>query len=208
MKYNIMKKTKINDNAIEGAPGGRNGVLNYQTPYGTPFGPDTSQNPGAFVHSDLNKAVNQIGSNSNTVNPLAHADGSDYNKDLNKIFKKKETPTPDEVLTGMKYELQNMTKKDKALAKKKVLGNLKKNPKYYSELQHLNIDDKEMTKNMDINENKNLMNKKFNFAETKKILEQMAEEKTKRFWVDERIIEVMKDCQEKKDKRNAWRGNL
>lgn len=199
------KKIKIKENSFEGAFGGINGMLNYQAPYGTHYSPDNSQDPASFAHSDLNKAVNQIGRNSNTVNPPADATGKDFNKDLNQLYTKKETPTPDEVLTGMKYELQNMIKKDKSKAKQIVLNNLKKDPHYYGQLHMLNIDDQEMTKNMDINENKNLMNKNFNIGETKKLLEQMVAEKGKKYWVDERIVDVMKTIQSKKDERNAWR---
>ena len=42
----------IKENSFEGGVGGLNGTLNYQTGYGTPAGPDNSQNMSAFSTSN------------------------------------------------------------------------------------------------------------------------------------------------------------
>jgi len=65
-------------------------------------------------------------------------------KQVDKIFTKKITPTPDSILTALQYELSNMTKKDKLIAKQLVLKNMRKDPLFYDRLQHLNISDKDM----------------------------------------------------------------
>ena len=43
-----MRKYPVKENAIDGAPGGASGTISYQAPYGTPSGPDNSQNPGSI----------------------------------------------------------------------------------------------------------------------------------------------------------------
>ena len=47
-------------------------------------------------------------------------------------------------MSALQYELSNMVKKDKTIAKQTVLKNLKTDPHYYSRLNMLNIDDKKM----------------------------------------------------------------
>lgn len=49
--------------------------------------------------------------------------------------------TPDEVICGIDYEMKRMFHKNKSLAKTIVVGNLKKNPKFYSSLSMMNIKD-------------------------------------------------------------------
>lgn len=66
------------------------------------------------------------------------ADPAKFEKDVEEI---KTKVTPDEVITGIQYELKKMVYKRKDLAKILVVSNLKKDPKYYSKLHMLNIDD-------------------------------------------------------------------
>jgi len=90
----------------------------------------------------------------NTVSQDTNADVQksqkplDPNKELDpqvdKLFQKKQTPSPDEVMSALQYELNNMVKKDKFIAKQIVLKNMKSDPHYYSRLDMLNIDDKKM----------------------------------------------------------------
>ena len=47
-------------------------------------------------------------------------------------------------MSALQYELSNMTKKDKTIAKQQVLKNMKQDPHYYSRLNMLNIDDEKM----------------------------------------------------------------
>ena len=51
----LFRKTKLSDNSFEAAPGGRSGTLTYQTPYGTPKGGNTVQDPRHFASSDKPK---------------------------------------------------------------------------------------------------------------------------------------------------------
>lgn len=145
-----MSKQPIKENEFFPAPGGSNGTVNYQTGYGTPSSPDISQNPNHFEHSDNNKAVNQ---NSNVAQD---AQSGSMQAGVDALYAgKKETPTPDEVVTGIKYELGQQIKKDKRKAKETVLANLRKDPKFYSGLKMLGIDDKSMVDNMTENNEKN-----------------------------------------------------
>jgi hypothetical protein len=74
----------------------------------------------------------------------ANPNNREYDKDVDQIFKKKVTPTPDELMSALQYELNQMVKKDKYIAKATVLKNFKDDPKYYSRLNMLNIDDDKM----------------------------------------------------------------
>ena len=74
----------------------------------------------------------------------ANPDNREFDKDVDQMFKKKITPTPDELMSALQYELNQMVKKDKYVAKATVLKNLKEDPKYYSRLDMLNIDDDKM----------------------------------------------------------------
>ena len=145
-----MNKSQVKENEFSGAPGGTNGTDNYQTGYGTFGSPDVSQNPNLFANSNNNKAVNQ---NSNTVKDAPNKVSTD--QQVNALFSKKETPTPDEIVTGIKYELGQQIKKDKAMAKDTVLKNLRKDPKFYTGLKMMNITDKDMVDNMTENKNPN-----------------------------------------------------
>jgi hypothetical protein len=105
---------------------------------GTYSSPDVSQNPASFV-------PNIAGSQSNiTVKTPPDSDNKplvdpgQYDNDVEEI---KDKITPDEILTGLQYELKRMVFKRKDLAKVLVVNNLKKDPKYYSKLHMLNIDD-------------------------------------------------------------------
>ena len=91
----------------------------------------------------------------NTVSPAANYDVQKSQVPLNpeqeldpkvdQLFKgKKQTPSPDEIMSAVQYELANMVKKDKMIAKQTVLKNMKNDPHHYSNLQNLNIDDDKM----------------------------------------------------------------
>ena len=94
-----------------------------------------------------------------------------YDSQVDKIFSKKNTPSPDEIMTGLQYELSQMVKKDKAIAKQTVLKNLKTDPQYYSRLDMLNIDDDKMK----VDESINNFTK---FSNTKNVLDKMVSERT------------------------------
>ena len=71
-------------------------------------------------------------------------------------------------MSALQYELSQMVKKDKAIAKQTVLKNLKTDPHYYSRLNMLNIDDKKMK----VDES--------TFSKTKAVLDEMIAEKQKK----------------------------
>lgn len=164
-----MDKDQIQENSFEAAPGGKSGILNYQTGYGTPQGGDYIQDPAHFASSDktVSHFVPDTSKGSSPVNkplpkrpdvqkdtmtPPSQPDPNnkpldpdqDVDRQVDQLFQKKNTPSPDEILSGLQYELSQMIKKDKHVAKRIVLKNLRQDPQYYSRLNMLNIDDKKM----------------------------------------------------------------
>ena len=105
--------------------------------------------------------------NATADKPIDPTKGLD--KQVDKIFTKKITPTPDDILSALQWEMTQMVKKDKYIAKQIVLRNLKTDPKYYTRLNMLNIDDDKMK----VDENTT-------FSKTKAVLDQMiSDRKTK-----------------------------
>jgi len=100
---------------------------------------------------ELSYSPSVAGSATN-INPNIPSDSKEtapkYNKDLNPYTNKdaikdiKNKVTPDEVITGINAELRDMVFKRPDVAKSLVIKNLKKDPKYYSKLKFLNVDDK------------------------------------------------------------------
>lgn len=133
-------KMPVKENTFDMGIAGGTGAISTAPGWGTFASPEVSQNPANFATSDNNKA---LGSHSNTATGTP-ASGSALDIDVDQIYSKGITPSPDEVMTGLKYEMQNMIKKDKARAKEIVLGNLKQDPHYYGKLHMWNIDDKDM----------------------------------------------------------------
>lgn len=107
--------------------------------------------PGLRAGSDSPSLVNM----SPTANKVLVPDPESYVeepsdkditlKDINSI---KNKVTPDEVYIGMKAELKKQTFKRKDIARKEVIKNLKQDPKYYSKLNHLGIDDDKKNENV------------------------------------------------------------
>ena len=185
-----MSKKHLKENTFDGAPGGSGGISNYQAPYGTPGGGDISQDPGHFSASDKtvnhmdtnnsgstdysdkkvtsispNKATSEFDSFETDVSNKPMNPEDKINKDVDKIFKKKITPSPDDIMSALQYELGQMIKKDKTVAKQVVLKNLKKDPTFYRNLNMLNIDDEKMK----VDET--------TVSKTKQLLDQMIAEK-------------------------------
>ena len=113
--------------------GGGSGVDTFSSP-------DVSQTPKSFSY-----VPNIAGSQSNitAVPPEDYdnkpmVDPAQFDKEVEEI---KTKVTPDEVIAGIQYELKKMVYKRKDLAKILVVANLKRDPKYYSKLHMLNIDD-------------------------------------------------------------------
>lgn len=199
-----MSKPPVKENAFDAAPGGTAGAISYQAPYGTPAGPDNSQNPAAFDSSNRNKT---IGDKGNTTTKMGKP--GDMKRDLDTLYAKKDVPTPDEVITGIKYEMGQQIKKDKAEAKRIVLTNLKKDPHHYGGLKMLGITDKDMVDNMTEEKHPNDAPERTkvtpNIEETKKIFAEMAKGYDKKYVVNSQICDVMKEMWAAKNARSAWR---
>jgi len=189
---NLNKKSLV-ENGFEGGVSGASGVCNYAPTHGTFSSPDASQNDSQFSNSNNNKAVNQ---NSNTRKEGPELTGSISN-DINALYAKKDTPTPDDIVCGIKYELGKQLKKDKAEAKKEVLKNLRKDPHFYNELKMLNITDQDMVNNMTENKHPNDSPARTkivsNIDETKKIFAEMSKNKDNKYVVNSQICDVMKE---------------
>jgi len=199
-----MQKHSIKENEFFPAPAG-NGSINTQPGWGTFSSPDVSQNSPNFDHSANNKS---IGSNSNTRKDVPNA--KTMQQDLNAIYAKKDTPNPDEIVAGIKYEMSQQIKTDKQKAKQAVVANLKKDPHYYRNLKMLNINDDDMVKNMNENKHPNdgPLREKIttNSTETKKIFEDMTKQKDNRYVVNSKIVDVMKEMWDEKRKRSDWKN--
>lgn len=200
-----MNKYIVKENSFEAGAAGTAGINNYGPTYGTFASPNASQVPDKFDSSNRNKT---LGSNSNTAKNSPGQDPTD--KKVNAIYSKKDVPSPDEVVTGIKYEMGQQIKKDKYQAKQTVLDNLKKDPHYYGKLKMLNIDDKSMVDNMNEIKHPNDSPAKTkitpNIEETKKIFAEMSKGKDQKYVVNSQICDVMKEMWEAKKQRSNWKN--
>jgi len=204
--------SKIKENSFDGAPGGKDGTLNYQAGYGTPASPAIAQNAAQFTTSNANKAVNQMGNTSkNAPDPSAIEQG------LKDIYGKPNKPTVDEFKAGFDYEMGQMIKKSPREAKETILQNLRKDPQYYSKLKMLNIDDESMmdgvgndshtdkrgsmTENRHPNDKPAATKVTVKSEETKKIFAEMANANNNKFVVNSYIVDAMRETMEDKRKR-------
>jgi hypothetical protein len=199
-------KKNIRENEFSGAPGGSDGTTAYGPTYGTPAGPNQSQDPGHFQSSNKNKARNQSvqGIHSQSKQGVT-------GKELDQLYVNPRTaPTPDDIIAGMKYEMGQQIKKDKAEAKRSVITNLKKDPRFYRDLKQLNITDKDMVDNMTENRHPNDAPEKPkvtpNIEETKKIFAEMAQGYGKKYVVNSQICDVMREMWAAKNARSLWRN--
>jgi len=71
------------------------------------------------------------------ITPYSQENSWEYVKDVENMSDK---VTPDEVITGIDYEMKKLVLKDKEVAKQIVVKNLKKDPKYYSKLHMMDIE--------------------------------------------------------------------
>jgi hypothetical protein len=171
----------INENSFDGAPGGIGGTTNGQVSLGTHSSP---QSPQIQSHSTGGTA---------TVSTQLTNDSGSFNRDVNVLFSKKEKPTVDDVLVGIDYEMMKMQHKDKVLAKKIVVANLKKHgPKYYTKLNMLGIDDTADTAGSDPI-----------IAERVKLLNQMVQDKkNKRIpMVNQPLVDLLNNMSSDKSSR-------
>ena len=187
----MSKKRPIKENQFDMGIAGSAGAISYGPGWGTFASPNVSQDTSKFDKIG-SKA---LGSNSNTATGApATADALDA--EVDKMYAKSDTPSPDEVLTGLKYELQNMIKKDKSMAKQIVLNNLKQDPHYYGKLGMWNIDDKEMMKVEPIQKNSDDPMK-----ERIAVLDEMIAARIKKVEMSQEIKNALKETKDKRDLR-------
>jgi hypothetical protein len=173
--------SNLKENAFDAAPGGTSGIINYQAPVGTHSSPSNYQDSS----NNFNKYYdpNATGQPDTQIT----GDSGSFDGDVENLFVGKEKPTIDDVMAGLQYELQNMIKKDKRVAKERVIDNMKKHgPKYYTKLHMLNIDDTDMTPEMQ--ERVNVLNKMV--AEK--------QEKRKDLQLNDAIQDILREKREKK----------
>jgi hypothetical protein len=133
-----LKENEMGDRMMTGLPYSQGGGLGTPT-LDTISSPDISQNPEKFKYPQTAASASDI-----TVPPPEDYDNSpaksrqDYEKSVDSI---KYKVTPDEIIAGMQYCLKKMVFKRKDTAKQIVVACLKKDPKYFSKLKMLNIDD-------------------------------------------------------------------
>jgi uncharacterized protein YdcH (DUF465 family) len=197
-----MKKLNIKENEFSGAPGGHSGAINYSTGWGTHASPSNTQYPDRFYQSQgRNTAINQTGGPAGGKDPSMDMPQQDkLQKDVEQIFQKKDTPSPDEVASALQFEMGRMITKDKARAKSIVLNNLKEDPHFYSNLHMLNIDDKKMK----VDEIVRGANK----GEIAKIFQEIAEVRSQKYEVKPEIASVIRDMVAKKAERSFWKRGL
>lgn len=133
-----LQENEMGDRMMTGLPYSQGGGLG-STGLDTISSPDISQSPEKFKYPQTAASPNDI-----TTTPPDDYDNKsmqsrqDFESDVNAI---KNVVTPDEVLAGMQYELKKMVFKRKDTAKQLVVSNLKKDPKFYSKLHMMQVDE-------------------------------------------------------------------
>lgn len=192
-------KPPIKENSFDMGIAGGAGAVSTSPGWGTFASPAVSQTPGNFATSDNNKA---LGSHSNTATGTP-ASSSALDVDVTQIYNKSDTPSPDEVMQGLKYEMQNMIKKDKSRAKEIVLGNLKQDPHYYGKLHMWNIDDKDMMNIQPANQPKSdgpaITESEEQMNERIKLLDKMMEAKGKKAETPQSFKDALAETKAKRD---------
>jgi hypothetical protein len=215
MAKRIIRKKKIAENSFEAGVSGGLGSTNYQTSISTFDSPDVRQDPNHFASSDFNgsgslaqppERPDRQSSSGALISPGVASDKAKsetpldpkngYSKDVDDLFKKKVTPSPDEIMTGIQYELNKMVRKDKQIAKAEVIKNLKSDPTYYSRLGMLNIDPDKMK----VDEKTKVSENSTTVQKTKAVLDEMIDEKRKNSPIQssKEIDAIMKDLVSKR----------
>ncbi len=104
---------------------------------------DSPPNTPAQVQTNPNASANTGDLKVPTPGDLEPDPNASKQFDLEKEIQQiKYKVTPDEIKTGLDYELRRMQPmKRKDLAKQLVIQNLKKNPQFYSKLQMMQVDE-------------------------------------------------------------------
>jgi hypothetical protein len=135
---NLKELGDLGDRMMQGLPFGQGGAVSGTSNLDTFSSPDVTQDPSKFgtlsdksnlTAADTQAAVTPFG-------PFTGQNPWDYVRDVEQI---KYKVTPDEVITGMDYEMKKLVLKDRQVARTNVIKNLKKDPKYYSKLHMLGV---------------------------------------------------------------------
>ena len=175
-----IKENELGDRMMTGISH-TSGIVNPGV--GTPSSIEASQTPTSYYSTSPNKV------DSYTSDPGQPPTPPEDVKAL------KGKVTPDEIISGIEYELNRMTDKNKSKAKEIVVANLKNNLKYYSEL------------NMLINGDERVNENKCSSEEKKKAFEDIfsnIRERNKIFSnrnVDGKVVDAFRQVTEKVNKK-------
>lgn len=152
----------VKENSFDGAVAGSVGSVSFQPSLGTHSSPSNYQDSSKF---------NGYYDSNTTGQPdtqISDASGS-FDGDVERLFKDKPKPTVDDIKTGIDYELSHMIHKDKNIAKQRVIANMKKHgADYYSNLDMLNIDDKNLDVTPVMQERINVLNQMVSDKQSKR----------------------------------------
>jgi hypothetical protein len=134
-----IKENEMGDRMMTGLPYSQGGGIG-SSGLDTISSPDISQTPEKFKYPQTAASASDIstpppGDYDNSPQPQ---DRQNYEADVDAI---KFIVTPDEILAGMQYELNKMVFKRKDTAKQLVVANLRRDPKFYSKLHMMQIDE-------------------------------------------------------------------
>lgn len=133
-----LKENEIGDRMMTGLPYSQGGGLGTSG-LDTISSPDISQNPEKFKYPQTAASASDITTPTPDQYDKTSPEGrQNFESDVDAI---KNVVTPDEILAGMQYELKKMVFKRKDTAKQLVVSNLKKDPKFYSRLKMMQVDE-------------------------------------------------------------------
>jgi len=135
---NLKELGDLGDRMMQGLPFGQGGAVSGASNLDTFSSPDVTQDPSKFdtLSDKSNLTAPETQAAITPFGPFTDQNPWDYVRDVEQI---KYKVTPDEVITGMDYEMKKLVLKDRQVARTNVVKNLKKDPKYYSKLHMLGV---------------------------------------------------------------------
>ena len=135
---NLKELGDLGDRMMQGLPFGQGGAVSGASNLETFSSPDVTQDPSKFgtLSDKSNLTAPETQAAVTPFGPFTNQNPWDYVRDVEQI---KYKVTPDEVITGMDYEMKKLVLKDRQVARTNVVKNLKKDPKYYSKLHMLGV---------------------------------------------------------------------
>lgn len=135
---NLKELGDLGDRMMQGLPFAQGGAVSGASNLDTFSSPDVTQDPSKFgtLSDKSNLTAPETQAAVTPFGPFTDQNPWDYVRDVEQI---KYKVTPDEVITGMDYEMKKLVLKDRQVARTNVVKNLKKDPKYYSKLHMLGV---------------------------------------------------------------------